>query len=110
LSPLGPLGPVRPVLKSHPATFDWAALGIGTAALVLVLVAFACLSAYRAAPHRVTVYRRRARRRTSIGTRVATSAGLSTPAVTGTRFALERGVGPASVAVRSAMVGTAVAA
>ena len=50
LSPLAPLGPVRRVEHASIA-FDWAALGLGLAALIVVLSSIAVVIAYRQAPH-----------------------------------------------------------
>jgi FtsX-like permease family len=108
MSPLAPLGPVRHVEQPGIA-FDWTVLGPGIAALIVVLSVFALAIAYRQAPHRIA--RRRHRRKTS-GSRAAlaaANAGLSAPAVTGIRFALEPGVGAKAVPVRSAIIGAVLA-
>jgi hypothetical protein len=106
-SPLFPLGPVRPV---YPYFFgwDWTVLGLGFLALVVILWAVALGLALRMAPERV---RRRSQRpeRQSVVSRAVGSSGLSAPAMTGLRFALEPGGSPDSVPVRSAIVGAAVA-
>ena len=107
LSPLAPLGPVRRVEHASIA-FDWAALGLGLAALIVVLSSIAVVIAYRQAPHRVARRRQRSRRGSRTA-RTASNAGLSTPAVTGIRFALEPGAGPETVPVRSAIVGAVLA-
>jgi hypothetical protein len=108
LSPLFPLGPVRPVYPDRGFSVDWTVLGLGAAALVVLLVLAAALLAWRAAPHRTGAYGH-------VGTgsrpsKVADTAagwGLPVPAVTGIRLALE----PASdgVPVRSAMLGAVLA-
>ena len=106
LSPLGPLGPVRPFLgvAVHP---DWAVIGIGVLALVLVLGGVAVLASFRSLPARA---RTRAGRFTSSRvTTAATRAGLPPAAVTGVRFALEPGVGRSAVPVRSAILGAILA-
>ena len=106
LSPLGPLGPVRPFLGVvvHP---DWAVIGFGVLALVLVLGGVAVLASFRTLPGRA---RNRASRFTaSRVTTAASRAGLPPSAVTGVRFALEPGVGRSAVPVRSAILGAILA-
>jgi len=108
LSPLAPLGPVRRV--EHPSiAFDWTAIGLGFAVLVVVLSAVAVAVAYRSAPHRLIRRRERAHTRGSRAARAAANTGLPTPAVTGIRFALEPGSGPSAVPVRSAIIGAVLA-
>jgi hypothetical protein len=109
LSPLAPLGPVRPVYPDRGVAFDWTVLGMGVVVLVVVLFATAVVIGLRGAPHR---------RRQLIPTvldhpsrivQAATATGLSVPALTGVRFALESGSGRRSVPVRSAILGAAIA-
>jgi MacB-like periplasmic core domain/FtsX-like permease family len=106
LSPLGPIGPVRPFLSLavHP---DWAVIGIGVLALVVVLGGVAVLAASRSLPDHVRT--RAARFTSSRVTSAATRAGLPPSAVTGVRFALEPGVGRSAVPVRSAILGAILA-
>jgi ABC-type antimicrobial peptide transport system permease subunit len=104
MSPLFPLGPVHPV---YPKTVvvDWTVIGLGFVGLVVVLGAVAGLYAMRMAPHRVQARARRAVEEPSRVAATAASAGLSVPAVTGIRFALDSGRGRDSVPVRSAILG-----
>ena len=105
LSPMAPLGPVRHVERARIA-FDWTVLGLAAAGLIVVSSAVAVMIAYRQAPHR----RRPPRKsRGSRAARLAADSGLPTPAVTGMRFALERGAGANAVPVRSAITGAVLA-
>jgi hypothetical protein len=109
LSPLAPIGPVRPVDPTPGISLDWTVLGLGFAILVVTLATVALLLAYRAIPRRADERRARVEGRRSSLAGAAAAIGLSTPAVTGVRFALEPGVGRNSVPVRSAILGTALA-
>ena len=109
LSPIAPLGPVREVEAHHGVSFDWTVLGMGTAALFAILLALAFLLSYRHAPHLVAVRHRHNPQRGSALVSAAASAGLSVPATTGIRFALERGRGRSAVPVRSSILGTLLA-
>ncbi len=109
LSPLAPLGPVRQVEPHHGVSVDWTVLGLGTAALFVVLLALAFFLSYRDAPHLVAVRRRRNPQQGSAVVSAAASAGLSAPATAGIRFALERGRGRSAVPVRSSILGTLLA-
>jgi hypothetical protein len=108
LSPLFPLGPVRPVYPYGGVSFDWTVLGLGVLALIVLLGAAACALAWRVAPHRVA-----AGGNAVIGVRQSKAAsaagrwGMSVPAVTGVRFALEPGSDGAPV--RSAILGAILA-
>ena len=109
LSPLTPFGPVRRVYPSRGIAFDWTVLGVGAAALVVVLVALAVMLAYRLAPHRAA---RRAARLAPHRSRLATAAaasGLSVSAVAGMRLALDPGRDKRAVPVRSATLGAVLA-
>jgi hypothetical protein len=109
VSPLAPLGPVRSVYPFRGFSVDWAVLGAGTSALIILLSSVALILAYRAAPRRAAQRARLARvGRSKIVQTVATS-GLPAPAVVGVRMALESGSGRNSVPVRSALLGTALA-
>jgi hypothetical protein len=108
LSPVGPIGPVRSVYPTPGFTADWLVLGLGALALVLGLSAVAIVAAVRESPERAS-RRRLVRSRESSVVGAAADAGLSVPAVTGLRFALEPGTGRNAVPVRSAIVGTVLA-
>jgi hypothetical protein len=109
LSPFTLLGPVKSVYPGGAVAFDWAVLGFGFAALVVILGATALLIAYRHAPHRLARRSQHTRARASRAARAAANAGIPTPAVTGIRFAFEPGAGRAAVPVRSALFGTMLA-
>ncbi len=109
LSPLAPIGPVRAVDPTPGVSFDWTVLGFGFVVLVVGLSAIAVLFAYRSVPRSADDRRRRPATRRSGAANAAASLGLSAPAVTGMRFALEPGVGRNAVPVRSAIVGAALA-
>jgi FtsX-like permease family len=109
LSPLAPLGPVRQVDPHHGVSFDWTVLGLGGAALLVVLLALALFLSYRDAPHQVARRRRRDLQQGSALVSAATSAGFAAPATAGIRFALERGRGRSAVPVRSSILGTLLA-
>jgi hypothetical protein len=108
-SPLAPFGPVRAVEPGHGVSFDWTVLGLGTAALLIALLAMAVLFSFRDAPHLVARRRQRRPERSSTVVAAAASAGFSVPATTGIRFALETGRGRSAVPVRSAILGTLLA-
>jgi FtsX-like permease family len=109
LSPLTLFGPVRTVEPSPGIDADWAVLGSGMLALVLVLCLVAAAMAYRLAPHRAA-HRARAARRGSGVVAAALAAGLPASGGAGLRFALESGRGRTAVPVRSVMTGTVLAA
>ena len=106
-SPAMPLGRVRRVLGPGAFDFDWTVLGAGCAALALVLLAWAGVSAWLSGPHRRV--RARASTRARAGTAITRAIGLPVPAATGVRLAFDPGPGPASVPVRSVLVGAAIA-
>jgi hypothetical protein len=109
LSPLTPFGPVRRVYPSKGLAFDWTVLGVGVAALAVLLIALAVVIAYRQAPHRVA---RRASlsapRRSRLATAAAAS-GLSVSAVAGVRLAFDPGRDKRAVPMRSATLGAVLA-
>ncbi len=109
LSPLAPFGPVRQVEPVHRISFDWTVIGFGTAALVVALLGMAVLFSIRDTPHRVESRMRRGGGRNSAIVTSVASSGLSVPATTGIRFALDTGRGRTAVPVRSAIIGTALA-
>ena len=110
LSPLSPLGPVRPIYPDRGFSADWLVLGLGVLVLVVVLGLVAVVAAVREAPVRSTGRRRSVRAHQSSVVGAAANAGMSVPAVTGLRLALEPGSGSSAVPVRSAIVGTILAA
>jgi FtsX-like permease family/MacB-like periplasmic core domain len=89
--------------------FDWTVLGTGLLVLVLGLGALSVLLAYRAAPQRADRRRKLSSAPMSSVARAAAACGLPSPAVTGIRFALERGQGRGAVPVRSALLGSVLA-
>jgi len=109
LSPLAPIGPARPLDPSPGFAFDWTVLGTGLLVLVAGLGALSVALAYRSAPHRADRRRKLSRSPVSSLARAAAACGAPSPAVTGTRFALERGQGRTAVPVRSALVGSVLA-
>jgi len=106
LSPLFPLGPVRPVYPVSVA-MDATVIGLGFAALVIVLSGVALIGAYRL-DLRLRSRGGRVVRRPSAGTRLAAASGLPVAAVTGVRFAVDPGDRD-PVPVRSAMLGATLA-
>jgi hypothetical protein len=109
MSPLAPLGAVRAVDPSPGFTVDWLVVGAGFAVLVIVLSAMTLVFAYLRAPGRQVFNPAGAEQRPSSIAKAAAAAGMSAPAVTGLRFALERGHGRSAVPVRSALAGAALA-
>jgi hypothetical protein len=105
LSPLALLGPIRPYIP-HGVNFDWTVLGIGVAVIVVSIGVVAVVAALRMAPHRTSTFENLSNARGSRAARLAASANLPVPAVTGIRFALEPGTGRNRVPVRSAILGT----
>jgi len=106
LSPLFPLGPVRPVYPDGGVSFDWAVLGFGALALIVLLGLAAGILAWRGAPHRAGAGFRDAAR-SSKAADAAAGLGMPVPAVTGIRFALEPGA--EATPVRSAILGATLA-
>jgi hypothetical protein len=110
LSPFSPIGPVRQVDPSPGVAFDWTALGAGLGILVIGLGGLTLALAYLGSPHR-----RAARAGTPPEERVsrvvawAARIGLPAPAVTGIRFAIDRGQGRTTAPVRSALLGAVLA-
>ena len=106
LSPLGPSGPVRPFLGVALRP-DWAVIGFGVLALVLVLGGVAVLASFRSLPDRA---RNRGGPVHVVAGHDGGHPGRPPPAaVTGVRFALEPGVGRSAVPVRSAILGAILA-
>jgi hypothetical protein len=110
LSTITLVGPIRQIERSPGISFDWTVLGAGLFLLIFALLTFAVVNAFRNAPQRT-----RARRNgpsVSAVSRVAGAAaatGMSPTAVTGLRFALERGRRDRAAPVRSALLGTVLA-
>jgi len=107
LSPLAPLGPVRQIQPSFGFAFDGVVLGAGAGVLLLGLGGLAVGLAFR----RTAAGRARAATpdRGSGLVMAATRAGLAVTALTGLRFALQRGQGRSAVPVRSVLGGAVVA-
>ena len=108
LSGFAPIGPVRKITTSPGIAFDWTVLGVGLAVLIGVLSFVAVVVAYRGAPHRRAPRSTTAARGSSV-VGSATAAGMPVSAVVGLRFTLENGRGRATVPVRAAIIGTALA-
>jgi hypothetical protein len=106
LSPFELFGPVRSVDPSPGFSADWTVLGLGALALLSSLGGLAFLFAYRGAPDRVARRGGQSSRAPSPLRTFTASSRLSTPAVTGVRFALDAGRGRSSVPVRSAISGS----
>ena len=108
LSPFAPIGAVRQVDPSPGFAADWTVLGVGFAVLATVLGVTALALAYRATLHRTAGTGVISVTRSSVASRAA-GAGMPVAAVTGVRFALERGRGTTAVPVRSTLIGSALA-
>ncbi len=109
LSPLSPLGPIRAVYHESGFAVDWTVLGFGFLVMSGGLGAIAVALAYRGAPHRLATTSRNHHPRDSKLLQMATSSGLSAPAVVGLRFAVQSGRGRTSVPARSVLVGATLA-
>jgi ABC-type lipoprotein release transport system permease subunit len=104
-SPLLPFGVARKADPDPGLHADWIVLGIGLAAVFLVVVLLAWIAARRS--DRLASRAHRAGR-ARVGTRVAdaaNAAGLAPPAAAGLRMAVEPGSGDTAVPLRSAFVG-----
>jgi hypothetical protein len=108
LSPFSLFGPVREVDPGRGIYVDATVLGLGVAALVLLLGGVAAVIAYRLAPHRVAA-RERAGERGPGPVRAVLAARLPISGVEGMRLALEPGRGRTAVPVRSVMAGAVLA-
>ena len=114
-SPLTPIGPAR-LAEPHPGlSVNGAVLGIGFAAIVVLLLARVAVTAWRQASVRGAIGSfgpaapaAGQDRRPRLAERLAL-AGAPLEAVTGVRFALDPGRGRNSVPVRSTLLGLAVA-
>jgi ABC-type antimicrobial peptide transport system permease subunit len=111
-SPLTPIGPAR-LAERHPGvSVNAGVLAAGAAAIVVLLAARVAVTAWRQAGARpaadVADVAEPSRRRPRLAERLS-RAGAPLVAVTGVRFALDPATGRASVPVRSAMLGLAIA-
>jgi FtsX-like permease family/MacB-like periplasmic core domain len=109
LSPLMPIGPVRPVFPTPGFDVDWTVLGLGVVAVVVVLGGVAAFLTRRETTHLASRGPREQRRQEGRVVRAAANSGLSVPAVTGLRLAVDPGTGRGSVPVRSAILGAVLA-
>jgi ABC-type lipoprotein release transport system permease subunit len=111
-SPLVLFGPAR-VSEPHPGiAADWTVLGVGAIAIVVLLVARAAWSAWRLSgastdPQRASTG---AAMRSSRAARTAARTPAPVSTVIGIRLALEPGRGRTAIPVRSALVGSVIAA
>jgi ABC-type lipoprotein release transport system permease subunit len=104
-SPLTPLGLARNIEPTPGISFDWSALALGLAGVLLFVLLLSIYPAWRAA--RTTAAEPAAERTSSVAGRFA-RAGLPPSVVAGTRMALESGRGRTSVPVRSTILGAIV--
>ena len=109
LTPLSPIGPVHSIYPFKGLQFDWAALGLGFAIIVIVLSAFATFVAFRRARRNVSRRRQLDTPGRSQVARVLAEAGLPVTTVAGVRFALEPGRDRDAVPVRAALLGAVLA-
>ena len=118
-SPLTPIGPARLAEPSPGVSVNGLVLALGFAGIVVLLLGRVAVTAWRQASVRPAAAAAQAplaglptgagaRRRSRLAERLA-AAGVPLPAVTGVRLALDPGRGRASVPVRSALLGLAVA-
>ena len=109
VSPLTPIGPAR-LAEPHPGvSVNAGVLAAGAAAIVVLLAARVAVTAWRQAGARpVADVAEPSRRGPRLAERLS-RAGAPLAAVTGVRFALDPGTGRASVPVRSALLGLAIA-
>ncbi|MGI9032583.1 MAG: FtsX-like permease family protein [Acidimicrobiales bacterium] len=111
LSPIGPIGVAR-LAEPHPGlSVNFGLLGLGAAAVAVLLAAWVAVPAWRSASAGDTQLRPAtpdARRASSLAVAMARS-GLPATVATGLRMALEPGRGRTSVPVRSALAGGALA-
>jgi hypothetical protein len=108
-SPLTPIGPARLAEPDPGVSVNAGVLAAGAAAIVVLLAARVAMTAWRQAGARPAAdVAEPSQRRPRLAERLS-RAGAPLAAVTGVRFALDPGTGRASVPVRSAMLGLAVA-
>ena len=109
VSPLTPIGPARLAEPDPGISVNAGVLAAGAAAIVVLLAARVAVTAWRQAGARPAAdVDESLRRRPRLVERLS-FAGAPLAAVTGIRFALDPGTGRASVPVRSAMLGLAIA-
>ncbi len=107
LSPVSPLGPVRAVYPDRGFDADWTVLGLGTLALVALLLGAGVVGAALTAPHR------RVSQHAGVGRAGLADAvfrwGLPPSTAVGTRFALDAGRGSDRGSTRWVLVGAVTA-
>lgn len=109
LSPIAPLGHARDAEPDPGPAFDGLVLGAGSAGLFVLVLAVSAAAFWRAARAPRATSRAGVRGgRPGVATRLA-RLGLPVTAVVGARLALDRGSGPASVPVGSALAGVVLA-
>lgn len=111
VSPLTPVGEARAAEPDHGFIFDGLVFGLGAAAIVVVVLLLAAYPAWRASQVRATTLHEAqpAVRGASRVVRMLAQVGAPPSVLVGTRHALERGRGRASVPVATALLGTTVA-
>ena len=107
LSPLAPIGPVRSVYPDLGLSFDWTVLGVGAAALVVILGVASGIMAWQGSPAR-RVREPSGAAKSSLVWR-SQSLGLPVTAGVGVHFALESQRGRGEVPVRSIVAGAVLA-
>lgn len=108
-SALMPIGPAR-VAEPHPgAAVNWAVLGLGALAIVVLLVVRVAWAAWRLGAPGASAAADRVVERPSRLVEAFSTAGAPASAAIGMRLALEPGRGGTAVPVRSAVAGTALA-
>ena len=105
VSPLSPIGPVRAVYPHSGLAFDWLALGLGFATLVVTLGLVGLLVARRQLSRNVSRSRPLDLRKGSTIARRLAEAGMPVTAVVGVRFALGSGQSRDAAPVRFALLG-----
>ncbi|MGH9020240.1 MAG: FtsX-like permease family protein [Acidimicrobiales bacterium] len=109
LSPLSPLGPVRHVYPAPGVNADWTVLGLGFAAIVVVVGASALWTGTRELRRLTSRGRARSQRHGPGVERLASLTALPISVATGLRFAVESGRGRNAAPMRSAILGTVIA-
>jgi hypothetical protein len=105
LSPLAPVGPVRAYDPQTGIRADWLVLGAGAVAMVLLLGGVLAWLSWRAAGQPAD---QASARPLALAT-ASRRSGLPLTALTGMRYALERGYGRQRAPVRATLVGSVVA-